>query len=482
MECWEAAVYVACSPTAGGRPVVETKQARRECGVGQMLACEKALSSSGGGLVNDRSRAARRWSQSEEPQTRARSSGRVDKLAIARLRLGMILVLCGGVCGPAVAITYVYDDVGRLAQAVDEDGGVSTYRYDPVGNIVAIDRGVPSCPVQPPIVTDVASGTCYAGASCQVAIVGNSLLGGALSTGSAGATLSNCRVECTRATCVLTTTFDFTPGTVQLTATTSFGTAGGEAEVVVAPVLQGGGAAGIWHFAANGGQVITLGMTRIPDQPDGSSTLDPYLELQDSRGFVIATDDDSGSNLPPGPGNNAVVANVTLPATDTYIVIARGGGGTYGSYVLNITPNTIALLPGTVVPPPQGQLITFSGSIGALDERDTFSFAANGGETARVEVDRVANNPDGSGTLEPTVEVRDSRNVVIASDDDGGTNMPPGPGRNALIPNLLLPATDTYRVVVFSSTGSIGPYTVKITLSAPVAASVSASTGDRGTP
>jgi len=280
----------------------------------------------------------------------------------------------------------------------------------------------------------------------------------------------------------LTTTFDFTPGTVQLTATTSFGTAGGEAEVVVAPVLQGGGAAGIWHFAANGGQVITLGMTRIPDQPDGSSTLDPYLELQDSRGFVIATDDDSGSNLPPGPGNNAVVANVTLPATDTYIVIARGGGGTYGSYVLNITPNTIALLPGTVVPPPQGQLITFSGSIGALDERDTFSFAANGGETARVEVDRVANNPDGSGTLDPTVEVRDSRNVVIASDDDGGTNMPPGPGRNALIPNLLLPATDTYRVVVFSSTGSIGPYTVKITLSAPVAASVSASTGDRGTP
>jgi YD repeat-containing protein len=394
----------------------------------------------------------------------------------------MIFALVAGKAS-AAGLTYVYDDLGRLSQVIDAQGNVATYTYDAVGNILAIDRGAPACPPQAPTVSNVTTAAaCYAGASCQVTITGDSLLGASVSTGNPEATLSNCQVQCTQATCVLTTTFDFTPGSIQLTAATSFGSAQGTVQVVAAPALQAGGAAGIWQFAANAGQVITLSMTRIASQPNGSSTLDPYLELQDSRGFVIAVDDDSGSNLPPGPGKNAVIQNFTLPATDTYVVVASGAGGTYGSYVLNISPATITLVPGAIVSPPEGRQITFTGTIATIDQRDTFIFAANIGDRATIAVNRVANNQDGSGTLDPGVELHDSRSFLLASDSDTGTDDPPGPGRNALIPNFLLPATDTYQVVVYGEGGSLGPYQVIITLqgSSPSGSGASAAASASG--
>jgi len=387
---------------------------------------------------------------------------------VALIRL-LCLFLYAGTALPArdasaTGLAYVYDDLGRLHQVIDAQGNVATYNYDAVGNILSIDRGAPPCPVQAPVITNVTSGTCYAGTSCQVTIEGNSLDGAGVATGNPRATLRNCQTQCTQITCVLTTAFDFTAGPVQLTVTTSLGSTQDALQVAAAPVLQAGGAAGIWHFAANAGQVINLSMTRIPNQPNGVSTLDPYLELQDSRGFVIAVDDDSGSNFPPGPGKNALIQNFTLPATDTYIVVASGAGGTYGPYVLNIDQLAITLVSGAIVSPPEGRQITFTDTISTTVQRDTFSFAANIGDRATIAVNRVANNPDGSGTLDPGVELHDSRGFLIVSDSDTGTNDPPGPGRNALIANFLLPATDTYQVVVYGEGGSLGPYEVIITL------------------
>ncbi len=249
--------------------------------------------------------------------------------------------------------------------------------------------------------------------------------------------------------------------------TTPFGTAQGTVEVLAPPAVGGAGEAGVWHFVANLGDVVTIVMTRIPSQPDGSSTLDPGLELLDSRGSLVASDDDGGTKFPPGPGKNAVIRNLTLPATDTYLVIARGVGGTYGPYVLEIMPPTIALTLGPPPPPPPPPNFTFTGDIARIGERDTFAFAANLGQRATIEVRRLGNNPDGTATLDPAVELRDSRGVFIATDSDGGLNVPPGPGRNALIPNLLLQATDTYRVIVSGEAGTLGPYEVQIRLRAP---------------
>ena len=412
-----------------------------------------------------------------DAQGRAKSGGRAAGAGNSGCRVRRLLtraiktlcLLCAATTltarqASAAGLTYVYDDLGRLSQVVDAQGNAASYTYDAVGNILSIDRGAP-CPLEGPTITNVTGATtCYAGASCTVTIQGNGLLGASVSSGNPQATLSNCHAQCTQITCLLTTAFGFAPGTVGVTATTAFGSAQGAAPLAPAPTLQAGGAAGIWHFAASAGQVISLSMTRIANQPDGSSTLDPSLELQDSRGFVVAVDDDSGSNVPPGPGKNAVISNVTLPATDTYVVVARGAGGTYGSYVLNISPATIALVPGAIVSPPEGRPISYTGTIAAAGTRDTLTFAANVGDRATIAVNRVANNPDHSGTLDPGVELHDSRGFLIASDSDTGTNDPPGPGRNALIADVLLPATDTYQVVVYGEGGSIGPYQVNITL------------------
>ncbi|MBI3784616.1 MAG: RHS repeat protein [Deltaproteobacteria bacterium] len=413
---------------------------------------------------------------------RLRSAIWTSMFAAAALVIGL-----SGFAAQAQSIRYLYDDLGRLHQVIDAQGNAATYNYDAVGNILSIERGAPSCPLQAPSITKVTSATCYAGTTCLVTLEGNSLLGASVSTGTPQATLSNCQAQCAQITCSLDTVFDFAASTVPLTVTTSFGSAQGAAPINAAPAIMSGGGADLWHFAGNAGQVVSIAMSRIPNQQDGSSTLDPYLELQDSRGFVVAVDDDSGSNLPAGPGKNALIQNLTLPATDTYVLRASGAGGTYGPYILNLRPATIPLVPGAIVSPPEGRRLTFAGTIVAVGQRNTVAFAANAGDRATIAVNRVTNNPDGSGSLDPAVELRDSRGFSIASDSDTGTNDPPGPGHNALVADFVLPATDTYQVIVSGEGGSIGPYQVVVTLhgsaaSGPQGNSVSSAKGNGGNP
>ena len=44
----------------------------------------------------------------------------------------------------AVAINYVYDELGRLVSVIDKDGNAATYSYDAVGNLLSISRQVPT--------------------------------------------------------------------------------------------------------------------------------------------------------------------------------------------------------------------------------------------------------------------------------------------------------------------------------------------------
>ncbi|MGE3540531.1 MAG: hypothetical protein AB7N91_24215 [Candidatus Tectimicrobiota bacterium] len=245
--------------------------------------------------------------------------------------------------------------------------------------------------------------------------------------------------------------------------TNALGIAQATVEILPPPALGGAGQEDVWHFAANQGTVVTIQMARIPNQSNGSSTLDPLVDLEDSRGFLLATDDDSGSNTPPGPGRNAVIRNFTLPATDTYVVLARGVGGTSGPYALEITPRSVVLVPGPITPPvPEVPTFIFTGAITTIIERDTHTFAANHNALITIQVNRVTNSPDGAGSLDPALELRDSRGFLLKADNDGGTNEPPGPGRNALIRRLTLPATDTYSLVILGSSGTTGPYEVQV--------------------
>jgi hypothetical protein len=315
---------------------------------------------------------------------------------------------------------------------------------------------------------------CYVGASCRVTIDGASLLGVSVSTADPRIMVSDCRGDCMRVTCVVSATPTAPLGAAELLLTTPLGSTQGEVEILPPPATDSAGQADVWHFAANGGDLVTVAMTRIGNQPDGSSSLDPAIDLRDSRGFLVASDDDSGTEAPPGPGRNAAIMNLSLPSTDTFRVTARGAGGTFGPYVLEITPPTIVLVPGEIIEPPRDRETLVAGEISGIAERDSVSFAADRGERIFIEARRLANHDDGRGSLDPGLELRDSRNFLIASDTDTGTNDPPGPGRNALIPNLFVEATDTYRIVVFGESGSRGPYELRITVRAQASPSQAA--------
>lgn len=361
-------------------------------------------------------------------------------------------------------IRYTYDDLGRLKQVIDQNGDIRTYNYDAVGNILSIEAGAGGCPIAAPIITGIQPESCLAGTTCQITINGSGLEGAGISSSNPQAAISDCQTDCTQIVCRLSPSPLLSPGPVNIVVTNAEGSTQAPVQILPPPALGGPGQTDLWHFAANRGTAITLTMTRIPNQANGSSSLDPQLELQDSRGFLLKRDDDSGSSAPPGPGKNAAIKNYALPATDTYLVIARGGNGTSGSYVLDLNPATIVLVPGpiTTPPPPPTPKFTFTETIASSTERDTHTFPANAGTVATIEVNRTATNPDGSGSLDPVAELRDSQNFLLRSDNDGGTNDPSGPGRNALLKNVTLPATDTYRIVISGSGGTTGPYVVKV--------------------
>ena len=220
-----------------------------------------------------------------------------------------------------------------------------------------------------------------------------------------------------------------------------------------------------YQFAANLGEVISLRMNRRTNQPDGSSTLDPSLELRDSRGFVLAADDNSGEPLVNGPGQEAAILSFTLPATDTYTVVARGAGGTTGPYDLFLTTaNDTPLVERQLSAPAAVEpSFVFNDQIDTPFGTNTHGFAASINTRVTIEVNRLANQPDGSGSLDPALELRDSQGFLIASNDNAGSNLPPGPGRNALLPSFTLPATDSYTVSVMGAGGTTGPYEMRIT-------------------
>lgn len=52
---------------------------------------------------------------------------------------------------------YIYDDLGRLHQVIDEQGDVATYTYDAVGNILSVTRGTGG--IGAPTITGITPGS-----------------------------------------------------------------------------------------------------------------------------------------------------------------------------------------------------------------------------------------------------------------------------------------------------------------------------------
>jgi len=215
---------------------------------------------------------------------------------------------------------------------------------------------------------------------------------------------------------------------------------------------------------ASRGNLVTVTAARRSNLTDGTGSLNPQVELRDSRGFVVARDDDSGELRVSGPGADASLQAIDLPATDTYTLAVTGAGGTTGPYDLFVTVGGADALVAESLEAPLDVApeFSFEGAIPDAGARTEHAFSANGGSRVTITVDRIANQPGDFGTLDPSVELVDSRGFVVARDSDGGSNVPPGPGLNARISEVDLLATDTYRLIVSGQNGTVGPYQLSV--------------------
>lgn len=65
---------------------------------------------------------------------------KASRTARSRRILGALLLILLAWAVPAIAITYIYDELGRLVGVVDPAGNTAVYNYDAVGNILSIQN------------------------------------------------------------------------------------------------------------------------------------------------------------------------------------------------------------------------------------------------------------------------------------------------------------------------------------------------------
>jgi YD repeat-containing protein len=70
----------------------------------------------------------------------ARRSWKTSRTTRSRRILGAVLLILFAWAVPADAITYIYDELGRLVGVVDPAGNTAVYNYDAVGNILSIQN------------------------------------------------------------------------------------------------------------------------------------------------------------------------------------------------------------------------------------------------------------------------------------------------------------------------------------------------------
>ena len=122
-----------------------------------------------------------------------------------RLALRVLAVVVAMSGGAALAGTerYDYDALGRLVRAIDEQGRVTEYVYDPAGNILRVIVSGAGSAV-PPAVTSISPGSIRRGETRSFVITGTGLTGARLSTTDPALEISALQTSATRITFDLT--------------------------------------------------------------------------------------------------------------------------------------------------------------------------------------------------------------------------------------------------------------------------------------
>ncbi|MBI5958105.1 MAG: PPC domain-containing protein, partial [Chloroflexi bacterium] len=221
-----------------------------------------------------------------------------------------------------------------------------------------------------------------------------------------------------------------------------------------------------WTFAGQQGDVITLEMTRVFDEPGG---LDGYMLLIGPGNETLIEMDDGPDGLMP------LVKNYELPAEGTYTVVAArfgfANGFSAGDYTLTLSS---AGLPAAGEPgetasgvrwlaagelPPDLRRATYNnpaaGAISSEDAEDWYMFSGRAGDILTIRMESMG------GDLDPFLLLTDSAGYELAQNDDAADS-----GSDAAINAFELPADGRYLIRAtrygFGNGISSGGYTLLI--------------------
>ncbi|MFN8375425.1 MAG: hypothetical protein U0694_21425 [Anaerolineae bacterium] len=207
------------------------------------------------------------------------------------------------------------------------------------------------------------------------------------------------------------------------------------------------------------GEIINVRMTRV------SGSTNPFLRLISPDGEVLAVDDNSGGD------NAALLRNILLPSTGTYLIQASGGltqVDTVFCYSFNaalvtpvfITPTplvpVVEVLTPTLATAISGRNlledhVPLLGSISRLGDFDAYSLSAAAGQHITVGV-----SPQGDGGLQPNIEIIGPDGDVVASANPT-TSAAEG---DALVADFPIRVTAVYRVHITGLNETTGDYLV----------------------
>jgi hypothetical protein len=167
---------------------------------------------------------------------------------------------------------------------------------------------------------------------------------------------------------------------------------------------EGGGFQDLWEFDGRAGQDIMIEMH--------SSDLDPYLELRDEAGALVAENDDGGD------GTGALIIT-RLPRAGRYRIVARSFAEreTGGLYELGFSLGGEIARPGRFLDLREGETV-----LGRLEAGDSVV-----GDSTYADVFNYRATREGdviidlrSGDFDAYLLVKDAGGTTLATDDDGG--------------------------------------------------------------
>jgi hypothetical protein len=188
-----------------------------------------------------------------------------------------------------------------------------------------------------------------------------------------------------------------------------------------------------YSFRAEAGEILDIRMIR------DSGDLDPYLQVVDSRSFLITDNDDV-----PGSGLNAEITNLVIERSDTYIIVAtrygQAAGTSSGRFVLSLSRadgSGRGNSPQTAIPLAFGAVV--EDEISSANPVKYLRFEARANDIIGLRMTRTSN------TLDALLVITDGDLNELAQVDDALGS------QNAVIDDFRVPADGTYYVIATRS-------------------------------